>query len=355
MVNDNLTKRPSIFFSHSSKDKDALVKLKEMFCKKTGNTIDVFLCSDGQSIPLGRNWVHKVQEAMESAKIMVIFVTPNSIISNWLYFETGFAYSKGIRVVPVGFLGVDLGKMSPPLSLLQGFNISNKDGLDNLIALSNSEFGHKHDNKFSADEYNELLTGVAGVETTVLDQYLPLVDRIHIFHTKPYGRFDDQESMFDEIEKVLREEKRHFRRTNMALESYGIKVGLRSEWHHDNLRLNIDIDLTSLKEVLPLAVRIYEVIAEGDEPGIAIRFSLKESVQVVESHMLSARLRTDGVTLDTEYGYHFKDMRFEIHERWPEISSAELGILLPRKGDSYDTIVELFRLLFARGALYIAG
>jgi hypothetical protein len=28
---------------------------------------------------------------------MIIFVSPDSILSNWLYFESGFAYSKGKR------------------------------------------------------------------------------------------------------------------------------------------------------------------------------------------------------------------------------------------------------------------
>src|SRR5258706_16087192 len=97
-----------IFFSHSSLDKDVLGKLKNLFSEKTGGSIDVFLSSDGQSIPLGRNWVHRVEDALDSSKLMIIFVTPNSLRSNWIYFESGFAYAKKIRVVPVGFLGVDV-------------------------------------------------------------------------------------------------------------------------------------------------------------------------------------------------------------------------------------------------------
>jgi len=33
---------------------------------------------------------------------MFIFVTQNSIKSDWIYFEAGYAYSKGIEVIPVG-------------------------------------------------------------------------------------------------------------------------------------------------------------------------------------------------------------------------------------------------------------
>ncbi len=106
--------------------------------------MDVFLSTDGQSIPLGRNWVHKIEEALEHAGFMVVFVTPNSLRSNWIFFESGFVYGKKTRVVPVGFLGVDLAALSPPLSLLQGFNITSEEGLNNILALTNEVFQHSH-------------------------------------------------------------------------------------------------------------------------------------------------------------------------------------------------------------------
>jgi len=146
--------KPIVFFSHSSRDAEALIRLRELFIQKTGGTIDVFLSSDGQSIPFGRNWVHKVEQALDQAKLMVVFVTPNSVGSQWLYFEAGYAYSKGLRVVPVGFRGINLTSLTPPLSLLQGFNINSKDSLDNLISLVNDEFNYKHQQNFTKPVFN---------------------------------------------------------------------------------------------------------------------------------------------------------------------------------------------------------
>jgi TIR domain len=168
--------KPTIFFSHSSKDKDVLARLKDMFVDKTGGTIAVFLSSDGQSIPLGRNWVHRVQESLNEAALMVVFITPNSLRSNWIYFEAGYAYSKDIKVVPVGFLGIDLSSVRPPLSLLQGFNISNHDGLDNLIAMTNDEFSHKHKSRFSDSEYKELVFQDEAHAPHPLGEFLHFID-----------------------------------------------------------------------------------------------------------------------------------------------------------------------------------
>ena len=73
--------KPTIFFSHSSKDKDVISAIKNKVVQYTGNTIEIFQSSDGESIPFGTNWIHKVEEGLENAKIMFVFVTENSISS----------------------------------------------------------------------------------------------------------------------------------------------------------------------------------------------------------------------------------------------------------------------------------
>lgn len=59
--------KPIVFLSHSSRDDKLLGRLKELLLSYTGGAIDFFLSSDGQSIPLGRNWVHEIQQASEAA------------------------------------------------------------------------------------------------------------------------------------------------------------------------------------------------------------------------------------------------------------------------------------------------
>ena len=75
---------------------------------------------------------------------------PTPLRSSWVYFEAGHDYSKGIRVVPVGVLGVDLVEVPPPLSLLQGFNIRLESSPNSIIAVLNGVFAHKHVEAFTA-------------------------------------------------------------------------------------------------------------------------------------------------------------------------------------------------------------
>lgn len=148
--------KPIIFFSHSSKDGPQLRRLKDRFLKLVGKTVEVFLSSDGKSIQLGSNWLARVAQALGDAKLMFVFVTPNSVNSRWLYFETGHAFSKGIRVVPVGLYGVNIGKLGPPLNLLQGFNVSEPEALNNIIAVVNEVLGTEHENMFTQEDFDAL-------------------------------------------------------------------------------------------------------------------------------------------------------------------------------------------------------
>ena len=163
--------KPVIFFSHSSKDRDIILPLKDKLGKITSGTVDIFMSSDGQSIPFGSNWIHKVEEGLKEARIMFVFVTEASLSSGWIYFEAGFAYSKGIQVVPVG-IGVNIGSLKPPLNLLQGFNITSGDSLNNFVSIINREFSCSFPESFVEDDFyaiQKTIEGDTGGISTIRD------------------------------------------------------------------------------------------------------------------------------------------------------------------------------------------
>lgn len=149
--------KPTIFFSHSSKDQEIILPLKNELEDITSGVMDIFMSSDGQSIPFGRNWVHKIEEGLNNAKIMFVFITENSINTAWIYFEAGYAYSKNVRVIPVG-IGVDIGCLKAPLNLLQGFNITVDESLNNFITIINDEFNLKYKGTMSKGLINNILS-----------------------------------------------------------------------------------------------------------------------------------------------------------------------------------------------------
>ena len=165
--------KPTLFFSHSSKDKDMILAIKNKVMQYTSGTLEIFQSSDGESIPFGTNWIHKVEEGLKEAKVMFVFVTEKSISTGWIYFEAGYAYSKGVHVIPVG-IGVSVGDLKAPLNLLQGFNIISADSLNNFLTIINREFNYSFSAQFTDDDYDEIiaLSSSATKHSTQFDEII---------------------------------------------------------------------------------------------------------------------------------------------------------------------------------------
>lgn len=301
--------KPTIFFSHSSSDRDYILKLKNIIHKRTGRSVEVFQSSDGESIPFGNNWIHKIEENLKKAKIMLVFVSPKSASSAWIYFESGFAYSKGVKVIPIGISGIDVGTIKPPLNLLQGFNISSADGLGNLITVINREFQTEFDEQFSPTEYGELsIFDQSKVQNKISDQF----DEISIRLPKTI-KIDEETSTdiatdcIDKIEKFFSKEGIQYHRsessfngTMPSLTSHGIKITRSSE---GSIHIKISIDSISMYE--PLINEIPKFYSENLKRGWMHIIPSSEYQLVTSSTKLSSKLHQSGFELsETGHGFY---------------------------------------------------
>lgn len=196
--------KPTIFFSHSSVDKDYISYLHKKVATTTARTVQVFQSSDGESIPFGNNWVHKIEENLHKAKVMFVFVSPTSLSSSWIYFESGFAYSRGVKVIPIGIKGVDVGSLRPPLNLLQGFNINSENGMNNIITVLNREFGCEYPESYTEHDFNEL----SNFDENISSKDFTLIDKVDYLFFKFPSKFaqshdDEQVSLCDSPLNVI--------------------------------------------------------------------------------------------------------------------------------------------------------
>ncbi|HMO52806.1 MAG TPA: toll/interleukin-1 receptor domain-containing protein [Kiritimatiellia bacterium] len=345
--------KPSIFFSHSSKDKAVLTRLKTLFTEKTGQTIDVFLSSDGQSIPLGRNWVHRIQEALESTTVMVVFLTPNSVSSSWIYFESGFAYSKGIKVIPVGLLGVDLTQIPPPLSLLQGFNIRSQDGLNNLIALANTEFSHSHTASFNDQEMKDLLalsdtsTGFIGENSAAL------IKAIYFFLSASNDRPTTIEKSMSALSSCLAEHNIEFTALQTTMLFHGVSIQFSES--NNKIQAQLGVDPLLLTHNVQIINEIADIITGKGCVGSEIRIVSVDGIDTLsEFHNISARIFGTDIRLVDERHFKFKQLHFSTRSgsynrtytrAWIDINALDRQL-------SATEIFELVNILYERGVLY---
>lgn len=335
--------------------------MKELFIEKTGGAIDVFLSSDGQSIQLGRNWVHRIQEALDDAKLMVVFVTPNALRSNWTFFESGFAYAKRIRVVPVGFLGQDLTILPPPLALLQGFNIFSQDGLDNLIALVNEEFGHKHSAIFSQAEYQELIAQSGALSTAVFGEYSQLINNLTIRLNETELVVPPTEALA-KIEAMIAEKDIPFQTEAYQLHFNGVSIyGSRSGSQKNPDWLNVEADPTIAAITLPIIEELLSAIRTDGIRGVTITLAFVGLVaSLFEQHKKTARLYGSDVTLGKGGSLAFRDLEFTIDHGHGYLvgETYQRGETLVKLSVNAEAlplseIGDLLTLLFDRNVLFI--
>ncbi len=293
--------KPIVFLSHSSKDKERLAPFKEMLLKKTGGTIEVFLSSDGQSIPFGRNWITKIEEALNRAKLMFVFVSWNSLDSHWLFFESGYAYSKGIKVIPVGILGVDLSRVAPPVGLLQGFNINSEEGLNNVLDVINKECEHQHVLDFSRSEYDVTLGAQNRAEQDSLAYFSPVITSVEMVLKECKG------DVLSALAALFESAGTCYQRDTNKVSTFGFVMELAKEDFIVTLDasvaaaafLNLDkaIATAGIKQVAPVSLTV----------------NFDKGIQLVSGvTRMTARLSKTAVALSTQGGLSFGGMNFEL-------------------------------------------
>ncbi|MBE2226813.1 MAG: toll/interleukin-1 receptor domain-containing protein [Ignavibacteria bacterium] len=346
--------KPIIFFSHSSKDRDCLVKLKEFFVSKTSNTIDVFLSSDGQSIPLGKDWIHKIQDSLNNSKIMIIFLTPNSINSQWVYFESGYTYSRNIRVIPVGFLGIDLNHIKPPLSILQGFNINTEEGLNNLIGIINEEFSFNHELSFTKNEFNQVIE-LSPMLKSEMNNSLVSVESIEVYFTKDEDYTKDNEVVFNEIKEFMKLEKYEFQLDKSSIITHGLIVN-----NHDNkdeklIRISMDPNLLNYNQVK--LERIIGIIRNENLMNLQFYLLFDYNIDFVTDKLkLSTKLYNTTIRYDERNGYSYKEIWFFIFSRRYIDNTSQTHIQIINKSNSLvlEDLYTLVNTLFEKEILFVS-
>ena len=348
--------KPTTFFSHSSHDKAALLKLKGLFLAKTGGSIDVFMSSDGQSISFGKNWVHSVEQALEQTKLMLVFVTPSSLRSSWLHFESGFAYSKGIQVVPIG-LGIDLSTVGAPLSLLQGFNATSEAGFNNIIAVANQVFAHSHAETFTPDDFRLITaSGELGANNTILGPHAPAIKEITVrIPDSKLGGLTPSRALSLMVAVLIEANVEHTA-GEKSVRTQGMTLRAQEGNGPDELRFELDPAVADL--AFPLIDLLARVVHPQGMADISVRFDFVEGVDAVERHhSLTGRLYGTGVRLYGDRELEFKSLSFSVAHllnigmKQPTRASAYLKVATQLETISLTEVRELMDLLFDRDVL----
>lgn len=371
--------KPTIFFSHSSKDQSLILSIKDKLERATSSVVDIFVSSDGQSIPFGTNWVHKIEERLKAAQIMFVFVTENSISSGWIYFEAGFAYSKDIQVVPVG-IGVDVGALKAPLNLLQGFNVNSEESLNNFITIINRKFGYDFKECFNQEDYLRVMKNLSNALMNTIN-FEEIVDKAECTIYSKYTVSDveetyDIEGFFNSIIAYLKENDISFSREceypdkrSICLVTNGVKIvyrrknsaeGIKHETYDDCEEIRFNVSAYNFFKSFTLLKNLLQLLE--DKKSFYIKLHFKECYSCVKTAEDGSSIISDchdfkidksnvtGYESDL-YGlrfYVFDDNKYERDKK----SEYVISVVFDKDSVYAENVVKLVDVLYDIGFIY---
>jgi hypothetical protein len=324
--------------------------MKNRLLKITSNTIDVFQSSDGESIPFGNNWVHKIEDNLMNTKLMFVFVSPNSLESNWIYFEAGFSYSRGIKVIPIGIHGIDIGQLAPPMNLLQGFNITSHEGLNNIITIINREFDTSYSTDFTIEDYENIL-----INTPYFKKTIKFFNNIDYINTTFYNI---KESAFDDVCIFLKENSiKHTIDDKKRIYFHGMIVSA------DSKKIDFSIDVYSFEENFKVICQLKNILHDQIVDRYWMSINFNENMELLSKDFkLSSRLYNTGIEMSLEKNnfFEFKNLLFTIDDKHVENDrkiTKEKNLRVVFNFDSFnpETLYELISLLIEQKIIKTVG
>jgi hypothetical protein len=132
-----------IFISHISEEAPLASLISERLETDFLGLVKPFVSTDTDSIAAGSNWLKSIDEALKSAKVLLVLCSKSSVNRPWINFEAGAAWLRKIPIVPLCHSDLAPSELPMPLSLLQGTAVSDPDGVKRLYKLIAETIGCK--------------------------------------------------------------------------------------------------------------------------------------------------------------------------------------------------------------------
>lgn len=156
---------PQIFISHASSNSKLVKHIRDKLNSVFANGVKVFASSIPGSIPPGSDWFASIRENLTKSSVLLFLITPQSIDRPWVWFEMGASWEKHtegkLRAIPL-CCGVSLRDLPPPLSAIQGIDLSSQAHVEQLFHELMTFFNFGDEKRIQAKKFVEKLNEAGG-------------------------------------------------------------------------------------------------------------------------------------------------------------------------------------------------
>ncbi|WP_181181815.1 toll/interleukin-1 receptor domain-containing protein [Mesorhizobium sp. B1-1-6] len=151
-----------LFLSHIHEERELAVLIKSELESEFSGFVDVFVSSDGVSIPAGANFLKRIEDGLVACVGALYLISPKSVARTWISFELGAVWvrnamslrSGGVEIpaLPVCHSGMKPGALPAPLSNLNGIVANQSSQLEFAFRSIQSAVGGKGGLKTDFDQ-----------------------------------------------------------------------------------------------------------------------------------------------------------------------------------------------------------
>jgi hypothetical protein len=121
-----------IFLSHAARDQHIAIYLKTIIEEAIPSS-NVFVSSDTEDLRPGDEWVKTIRQNLREAKMLLLLASERGLARPWVWYETGSAWSREIRMIPCCLGRVRKNGLSAPFSSYQALNADEAGDFRSLL------------------------------------------------------------------------------------------------------------------------------------------------------------------------------------------------------------------------------
>ena len=129
-----------VFLSHIHEEAALALILKEAIEAEFSGFVDVFVSSDGTSIPAGSNFLKRIEDGLVGCIGAIYLISPTSVGRNWINFELGAVWVRSVMrirdgeleipAMPICHSGMTPGTLPSPLNHLNAVSANQASKLE---------------------------------------------------------------------------------------------------------------------------------------------------------------------------------------------------------------------------------